>query len=149
MTFASIEALRDAIGKDLGYSDWITIDQARINQFADATDDHQWIHVDPERAAQGPFKTTIAHGYLTLSLLPALTSGLARVEGVRMGVNYGVNKVRFPAPVPVDSRVRARVEIVSVEDVAGGVQVTSRVTIERDGGDKPVCVAESVARYYA
>ena len=149
MTFASIDALRDAIGTDLGYSDWITIDQSRINQFADATGDHQWIHVDPERAAQGPFKTTIAHGYLTLSLLPALTSGLARVEGVRMGVNYGVNKVRFPAPVPVDSRVRARVEIVSVEDVAGGVQVTSRVTIERDGGDKPVCVAESVARYYA
>jgi acyl dehydratase len=148
MTFASIEALRDAIGKDLGYSDWITIDQARINQFADATGDHQWIHVDPERAARGPFKTTIAHGYLTLSLLPALTSGLVRVDGIRMGVNYGVNKVRFPAPAPVDSRVRARVEIVSVEDVGGGVQVTSRVTIEREGGDKPVCVAESVARYY-
>jgi acyl dehydratase len=149
MTFASIDALRDAIGKDLGYSDWVTIDQARINQFADATDDHQWIHVDPQRAAQGPFKTTIAHGYLTLSLLPALTSGLVRVDGIRMGVNYGVNKVRFPAPVPVDSRVRARVEIVSVEDVGGGVQVTSRVTIERDGGDKPVCVAESVARFYS
>jgi acyl dehydratase len=149
MTFASIDALRDAIGKDLGYSDWVTIDQARINQFADATGDHQWIHVDPERAAQGPFKTTIAHGYLTLSLLPALTSGLVRVDGIRMGVNYGVNKVRFPAPVPVDSRVRARVEIVSVEDVGGGVQVTSRVTIEREGGDKPVCVAESVARFYS
>ncbi len=148
MTFASVDALRDAIGKDLGYSDWITIDQARINQFADATGDHQWIHVDPERAAQGPFKTTIAHGYLTLSLLPVLTTGLVRVDGVRMGVNYGVNKVRFPAPVPVDSRVRARVEIVSVEDVGGGVQVTSRVTIEREGGDKPVCVAESVARFY-
>ncbi len=149
MTFASVDALREAIGKDLGYSDWITIDQARINQFADATGDHQWIHVDPERAAQGPFKTTIAHGYLTLSLLPVLTTGLVRVDGVRMGVNYGVNKVRFPAPVPVDSRVRARVEIVSVEDVGGGVQVTSRVTIERDGGDKPVCVAESVARFYS
>jgi acyl dehydratase len=149
MTFASVDALRDAIGKDLGYSDWVTIDQARINQFADATGDHQWIHVDPERAAQGPFKTTIAHGYLTLSLLPVLTTGLVRVDGVRMGVNYGVNKVRFPAPVPVDSRVRARVEIVSVEDVGGGVQVTSRVTIERDGGDKPVCVAESVARFYS
>jgi acyl dehydratase len=149
MTFASVDALRDAIGKDLGYSDWVTIDQARINQFADATGDHQWIHVDPERAAQGPFKTTIAHGYLTLSLLPVLTAGLVRVDGVRMGVNYGVNKVRFPAPVPVDSRVRARVEIVSVEDVGGGVQVTSRVTIERDGGDKPVCVAESVARFYS
>jgi acyl dehydratase len=148
MTFASVDALRDAIGKDLGYGDWITIDQARINQFAAATGDHQWIHVDPERAAQGPFKTTIAHGYLTLSLLPALTSGLVRVDGIRMGVNYGVNKVRFPAPAPVDSRVRARVEIVSVEDVGGGVQVTSRVTIEREGGDKPVCVAESVARYY-
>jgi acyl dehydratase len=149
MTFASIEALRDAIGKDLGYSDWITIDQARINQFADATGDHQWIHVDPERAARGPFKTTIAHGYLTLSLLPALTSGLVRVDGIRMGVNYGLNKVRFPAPVPVDSRVRAHVEIVSVEDIGGGVQVTSRVTIERDGGDRPVCVAESVARFYS
>jgi acyl dehydratase len=148
MTFASVDALRDAIGKDLGYGDWITIDQARINQFAAATGDHQWIHVDPERAAQGPFKTTIAHGYLTLSLLPALTTGLVRVDGIRMGVNYGVNKVRFPAPAPVDSRVRARVEIVSVEDVGGGVQVTSRVTIEREGGDKPVCVAESVARYY-
>jgi acyl dehydratase len=149
MTFASIDALRDAVGKDLGYGDWVTIDQARINQFADATGDHQWIHVDPARAAQGPFKTTIAHGYLTLSLLPALTSGLVRVDGIRMGVNYGVNKVRFPAPVPVDSRVRAHVEIVSVEDVGGGVQVTSRVTIERDGGDKPVCVAESVARFYS
>jgi acyl dehydratase len=149
MTFASVDALRDAVGTDLGYSDWITIDQERINQFADATGDHQWIHVDPERAAKGPFKTTIAHGYLTLSLLPVLTTGLVRVDGVRMGVNYGVNKVRFPAPVPVDSRVRARVEIVSVEDVGGGVQVTSRVTIERDGGDKPVCVAESVARFYS
>jgi acyl dehydratase len=148
LTFASIDALRDAVGKDLGYGDWVTIDQARINQFADATGDHQWIHVDPERAAQGPFKTTIAHGYLTLSLLPVLTSGLIRVDDIRMGVNYGVNKARFPAPVPVDSRVRGRVEIVSVEDVAGGVQVTSQVTIEREGGDKPVCVAESVARFY-
>lgn len=148
MTFASVDALRDAIGKDLGYGDWVTIDQARINQFAEATGDHQWIHVDPQRAAQGPFKATIAHGYLTLSLLPLLTTGRVRVDGVRMGVNYGVNKVRFPAPVPVDSRVRARVEIVSVEDVGGGVQVTSRVTVEREGGDKPVCVAESVARFY-
>jgi acyl dehydratase len=104
--------------------------------------------VDPVRAAQGPFKTTIAHGYLTLSLLPVLASGLTRVDGIRMGINYGVNKVRFPAPLPVDSRVRAGVEILSVEDVAGGVQVTSRVTIEREGGDKPVCVAESVSRVY-
>ncbi|HEY7175521.1 MAG TPA: MaoC family dehydratase [Micromonosporaceae bacterium] len=148
MGFASIDDLRDAVGKDLGYSDWLTVDQERINKFADATDDHQWIHVDPERAAQGPFKTTIAHGYLTLSLLPVLASGLTRVDGIRMGINYGVNKVRFPAPLPVDSRVRAGVEILSVEEVAGGVQVTSRVTIEREGGDKPVCVAESVSRVY-
>ncbi|HEY7174760.1 MAG TPA: MaoC family dehydratase [Micromonosporaceae bacterium] len=148
MSFASIDDLRGAVGKDLGYSDWLTVDQERINKFADATDDHQWIHVDPVRAAQGPFKTTIAHGYLTLSLLPVLASGLTRVDGIRMGINYGVNKVRFPAPLPVDSRVRAGVEILSVEDVAGGVQVTSRVTIEREGGDKPVCVAESVSRVY-
>jgi acyl dehydratase len=148
MGFASIDDLRDAVGKGLGYSDWLTVDQERINKFADATDDHQWIHVDPERAAQGPFKTTIAHGYLTLSLLPVLASGLTRVDGIRMGINYGVNKVRFPAPLPVDSRVRAGVEILSVEEVAGGVQVTSRVTIEREGGDKPVCVAESVSRVY-
>src|SRR5262245_32070430 len=148
MGFASIDDLRDAVGKDLGYSDWLTVDQERINKFADATDDHQWIHVDPQRAAQGPFKTTIAHGYLTLSLLPVLASGLTRVDGIRMGINYGVNKVRFPAPLPVNSRVRARAEIMSVDDVDGGVQLTTKVTIERDGGDKQVCVAESVSRVY-
>jgi len=148
MSFATIDELRAAAGSKIGYSDWITIDQERINKFADATGDHQWIHVDAERAAAGPFKTTIAHGYLTLSLLPALVGDMARVDGVRMGVNYGVNKVRFPAAVPVDSRVRALIELQSVDDVTGGVQVTLRVTIERDGGDKPVCVAESVARLY-
>jgi acyl dehydratase len=148
VTFESLDSLREAVGKNLGYSDWITIDQDRINQFAEATGDHQWIHVDVERAAHGPFKTTIAHGYLTLSLIPALTGDMIRVDGIRMGVNYGLNKARFPAPVPVDSPVRASVEIASVEDVTGGVQVTSRVTIERDGGDKPVCVAETVARFY-
>jgi len=148
MGFASIDELRAAVGTQLGPSDWLTVDQERINQFADATGDHQWIHVDPERAAHGPFKTTIAHGYLTLSLLPALASTLTRVDGVRMGINYGVNKVRFPAPLPVDSRVRARAEIMSVDDVDGGVQLTTKVTIERDGGDKPVCVAESVSRVY-
>jgi acyl dehydratase len=146
--FATIEELRGAAGTDLGYSDWITIDQDRINKFAEATGDFQWIHVDPERAAAGPFKTTVAHGYLTLSLLPIISGGMLRVDGVRMAVNYGVNKVRFPAPVPVDSKVRGHVEIVSVEDVTGGVQVTARTTIEREGGDKPVCVAESVARFY-
>ncbi|HEY1488094.1 MAG TPA: MaoC family dehydratase [Micromonosporaceae bacterium] len=147
-TFSSIDELKKAVGTDLGYSDWITVDQERINTFADATGDHQWIHVDPERAAAGPFKTTIGHGYLTLSLLPLISGQVLRVEGVRMGVNYGVNKVRFPAPVPVDSRIRGRMVIVSIEDVPGGVQVIAQTTMEREGGDKPVCVVESVARYY-
>jgi acyl dehydratase len=146
--FATLDELRAAAGTDLGYSDWITVDQDRINKFADATGDHQWIHVDPERAAAGPFGTTVAHGYLTLSLLPIISGSLMRVDGIRMAVNYGVNKVRFPAPVPVNSKVRGHVEIVGVEEVAGGVQVTARTTIEREGGDKPVCVAESVARFY-
>ena len=148
-TFASIEDLKAAAGTDLGYSDWITVDQDRINKFAEATGDFQWIHVDEERAAAGPFKTTIAHGYLTLSLLPVITGGRMHVDGVRMAVNYGVNKVRFPAPVPVNSRVRGHVVITGVDEVEGGVQVTARTTIEREGGDKPVCVAESVARFYA
>ncbi len=148
-TFASIEDLRGAAGADLGYSDWITIDQDRINKFADATGDHQWIHVDEARAAEGPFKTTIAHGYLTLSLLPVITGGRMHVDGVKMAVNYGVNKVRFPSPVPVNSRVRGHVVIKDVEEVTGGLQVTAVTTIEREGGDKPVCVAESVARFYA
>jgi acyl dehydratase len=146
--FSSIDELRNAAGTDLGYGEWITIDQDRINKFADATDDHQWIHLDAERAAAGPFKTTIAHGYLTLSMLPALTSGMLRVDGVRMAVNYGLNKVRFPAPLPVNSKIRGRVEIISVDEVDGGVQVASRVTIEREGGDKPVCVAEALSRIY-
>jgi acyl dehydratase len=146
--FESIDELRDAAGTDLGYSEWITIDQDRINKFADATGDHQWIHVDPERAAAGPFKTTIAHGYLTLSLLPLITSDRMKVGGVRMAVNYGVNKVRFPSPVPVGSRIRGHVVISSVEEVTGGLQVTATTTMEREGGDKPVCVVESVARFY-
>jgi acyl dehydratase len=148
MGFASIAELRAAVGTDLGYGDWFEIDQKRIDQFADATGDHQWIHVDPERAAAGPFGSTVAHGYLTLSLLPVLTGGRLAVSGVRMGVNYGVNKVRFPAPVPVGSRVRGRLEILSVDEVEGGVQVVYRVTVEREGGEKPVCVAEAIARLY-
>ncbi|WP_030893507.1 MaoC family dehydratase [Streptomyces sp. NRRL F-5053] len=147
--FTSPGALRDAAGEELGTSDWLEIDQQRIDGFAEATGDHQWIHVDPERAAEGPFGTTIAHGYLTLSLLPALVPQVLRVEGMRMGVNYGVNKVRFPAPVPVGSRVRARVALGEVDEAAdGGVQVAARVTVEREGGEKPVCVAESLSRYY-
>lgn len=148
MSFASLDDVRAAVGTVVSTSDWLEIDQKRVDLFAEATGDLQWIHTDPARAAQGPFGTTIAHGYLTLSLIPLLAGDALRVPGVRMGVNYGTNKVRFPAPVPVGSRVRATVKLLSVEDVAGGVQLTSQVTIEREGGDKPVCVAETVSRMY-
>ena len=147
-TFESVEALKDAVGQHLGYSEWMEITQDRVNQFADATDDHQFIHVDPEAAAQTPFGGTIAHGYLTLSLVVPLVSQIYRVEGVRMGVNYGTNKVRFPAPVPVGSTIRAGAELRSVTDVPGGVQVELTVTIDTEGGTKPVCVAETVSRLY-
>ncbi len=146
--FTSADELKAAVGEQLGYTDWLEVDQRRIDLFAEATGDHQWIHVDPEKAKAGPFGTTIAHGYLTLSLLPLFGPQLVGVEGVRMGVNYGTNKVRFPAPVPVGSRLRATARIANAEDVTGGVQLTLAFTVERDGGTKPVCVAESVARYY-
>ncbi|MBD0738363.1 MaoC family dehydratase [Streptomyces sp. CBMA29] len=146
--FASPDELRAAVGEKLGWTEWQEIDQKRIDLFAEATGDHQWIHVDAEKAALGPFGTTIAHGYLTLSLIPSLTPQLLLVEGVRMGVNYGVNKVRFPAPVPVGSRLRATAEVAEVTEVGGGIQLVTKVTIEREGGDKPVCVAETVARFY-
>ncbi|MGP3974474.1 MaoC family dehydratase [Streptomyces sp. 8N114] len=147
--FTSADELRAAVGQELGHSDWLEVDQKRIDLFADATGDHQWIHVDPERAAEGPFGSTIAHGYLTLSLLPALVPQILRVEGMKMGVNYGTNKVRFPAPVPVGSRLRARATLADVNETSdGGVQVAAQVTVEREGGDKPVCVAESLSRYY-
>jgi acyl dehydratase len=146
--FASPDELRAAVGEQLGWTEWREIDQKRIDLFAEATGDHQWIHVDPEKAALGPFGTTIAHGYLTLSLIPSLTPQLLLVEGVKMGVNYGVNKVRFPAPVPVGSRLRATAEVADVTEVGGGIQLVTKVTIEREGGDKPVCVAETVARFY-
>ena len=148
MAFATVAELKAAVGTVVGHSDWVTVDQERINTFADATGDHQWIHIDPERAASGPYGTTIAHGYLTLSLIPMLSADVVKVQGARMGVNYGLNKVRFPAPVPAGSKVRATFELLSVEDVEGGVQVVSRVTVEREGGDKPVCVAETVSRSY-
>ncbi|MGW2017474.1 MaoC family dehydratase [Streptomyces sp. NPDC001927] len=146
--FTSAEELRAAVGEQLGHSDWLEIEQKRIDLFADATGDHQWIHVDPDRAAGGPFGKTIAHGYLTLSLLPTLVPQIMRVEGMKMGLNYGTNKVRFPAPVPVGSRLRAGAVLTEVTEAGGGVQVTATVTVEREGGDKPVCVAESVSRYY-
>ncbi|GAA2335130.1 MaoC family dehydratase [Streptomyces sp. NBC_00400] len=146
--FGSLDELRDAVGEELGTSDWLEIDQKRIDLFAEATGDHQWIHVDQEKAAAGPFGTTIAHGYLTLSLLPAFVPQLMRVDNVKMGINYGTNKVRFPATVPVGSRLRATARIAEVTEVPGGVQLATVVTIEREGGDKPVCVAESVSRFY-
>jgi len=146
--FDSIAALKEAVGEHLGHSDWHPVSQERVDAFADATGDHQWIHVDPAAAARGPFGTTIAHGYLMLSMIPMLASQVWRVEGVRMGINYGLNRVRFPSPLPTGSGLRAGVRLLSVEDVQGGVQVVNEVTLERDGGDKPCCVAETVARYY-
>ncbi|UED83378.1 MaoC family dehydratase [Streptomyces profundus] len=145
--FASPDELADAVGERLGVSAWLRIDQERIDQFADATGDHQWIHTDPERAATGPFHGTIAHGYLTLALLPRLIPEVLRVEGARLAVNYGMNRVRFPAPVPVGSRVRATASVLDAQPVAGGWQLTLAVTVEREGGAKPVCVAETVTRY--
>jgi acyl dehydratase len=136
-----------APGTELGTSGWRDVDQARIDRFADATDDHQWIHVDRERAAAGPFGGTIAHGFLTLSLVPALVGEVVAVE-CSMAVNYGLNRVRFPAPVPSASRLRAVVTLASAADVEGGVQAVYGVEVRRDGGAKPVCVAEQVVRYY-
>jgi acyl dehydratase len=147
--FANPEELKTAVGQQLGHSDWIEVTQEKVNMFADATDDHQWIHVDPDRAAKGPFGVTIAHGYFTLSLVSALLPRLIEVRNVSMSINYGSNKVRFPAPVPVGSLVRASAQILSVDDVPGGAQVTFLTTIEREGSDKPCCVVESIIRYLA
>jgi acyl dehydratase len=143
-TFDSVNDLAGAVGEHLGYSDWLTVTQERVNQFADATGDHQWIHVDPERAKHGPFGGTIAHGYLTLSLIPALMSGIYRVDKLAMGINYGTEKVRFPAPLPVGSSVRAGAEVVSVRETGQGFQVVVRITMEAQGIAKPVCVADTV-----
>ena len=145
--FASPQALLEAVGADLGTTDWVTITQEQINQFADATLDNQWIHVDTERAKAGPFGAPIAHGFLTMSLAGHFLAQLARVEGISMGINYGADKVRFPSPVPVGSRLRARGEILDVKEVPGGVQATTRITIERDGGDKPAAIVDTVSRY--
>jgi acyl dehydratase len=145
--FGSPDELKTAVGRHLGYSDWLEVTQDRINQFAEATDDHQWIHVDAERAAKGPFGQTVAHGYLTLALVSALLPQLIEVRNVSMSINYGTNKVRFPSPVPVGSLVRAKAEIVSADAIAGGVQATFLTMIEREGAEKPCCVAESIIRY--
>ena len=147
--FDHFTELESQVGQELGVSEWIEIDQDRINKFAECTGDLQWIHVDPERAAAGPFGTTIAHGFLTLSLLPALNAKAYQINGGRMGINYGLEKVRFPSPVPANSRVRGTFVLKEYKKLAdGGVQLTVQGTIEREGGDKPVCVAESVVRRY-
>ena len=149
-TISGIEELKTLVGEELGASDWVEVTQSRINAFADATDDHQWIHIDAERAkTDSPFGTTIAHGFLTLSLLPHLAAQAYRVEGaIKMGINYGLNRLRFISPVPSGSRVRARFSLQSVEDVAGGVQLTVVATVDIEGGQKPALVAEWLMRYY-
>jgi acyl dehydratase len=147
--FESMAELTACIGQEVAVSDWITVTQAQVDLFAQATGDHQWIHCDVERARQGPFGTTIAHGFLTLSLLPRFFELAMALPPVRMGINYGLNKVRFPSPVPVGSRLRARLTLLASEAVEGpGVQLTWQVLVEREGSDKPVCVAESLARHY-
>jgi len=143
--FENIDALRAAVGERLGAGEWLEIDQRRIDTFAEATGDDQWIHVDPARAADGPFGATIAHGYLTLSLLPFLGRDIWKVDGVKMGINYGLNKVRFPNPVRVGSRVRTVVDLLSAQDSAQGVQVTYRHTMEIEGHERPALVAETVS----
>ncbi len=144
-----IAGLKEKIGEHLGYSDWLEITQEQVNLFADATGDHQWIHVDPERAkAESPFGGPIAHGYLTLSLGPTLMPQILRVDGIKMAVNYGAGKLRFPSPVPVGSNVRLGAQLDAVDDVAGGVQVTMTFVFEVEDAPKPSCVAEIIFRYY-
>ena len=143
-----VDELQSRVGELLGYSSWHVITQQRVNEFADATDDHQWIHVDPERARAGPFGHTIAHGYLTLSLGPVLLQEVLEVVGAGLIVNYGANRIRFPAPVPVGSSVRAGIQLLAVEEVAGGVQASLGMTFEIDSSPKPACVAEILFRYY-
>lgn len=147
--FATLADMQAAIGQEVAVSEWVEISQQRIALFADATDDHQWIHVDAERAArESPFGGTVAHGFLTLSMLPALLTRALRMVDMKMGLNYGLNKVRFPAPVPAGSRIRLRLKIAAIDEIEGGAQVEWHMTVEREGGDKPVCVAEFLMRRY-
>jgi acyl dehydratase len=147
-TITGLDELKQAEGEELGVSDWHRITQADIDAFADVTGDHQWIHVDPERAKDTPFGGTIAHGYFTLSLAPRFNEQILKMDGFAMAINYGLNKVRFPAPVPVDSQVRMRARLAELSEISGGAQMIMELTFEREGGDKPVCVAESVVRVY-
>jgi acyl dehydratase len=148
-TVDGIAGVQELIGQPLGPTDWYTVSQEQVNLFADATDDHQWIHVDVERAKAGPFGGPIAHGFLTLSLIVHFIPEFLQVSGISMAVNYGLDRVRFPAPVPVGSRIRATAVIDKADEIAGGVQTTTTITIEIEGGTKPACVASSVTRYYA
>ena len=149
LTLTGIDEVKARVGQELGVSDWHEVTQEAINDFADVTGDHQFIHVDPEKAKETPFGGTIAHGYYTLSLMPQFSYAMFKIEGFAFGINYGLNKVRFPAPLPVGSKVRMRAELQSVEDIPGGLQITTKATFETDAGDKPVCVAESLARVYS
>jgi len=147
-TITGLDELKQAEGEELGVSDWHRITQADIDAFADVTGDHQWIHVDPERAKDTPFGGTIAHGYFTLSLAPRFTEQVMKLDGFAMAINYGLNKVRFPSPVPVDSDVRMRARLAELSEIPGGAQMIMELTFEREGADKPVCVAQSVVRVY-
>jgi acyl dehydratase len=147
-TITGLDELKQAEGEDLGASDWHEVTQDDIDTFADVTGDHQWIHVDRERARDTPFGGTIAHGYFTLSLAPRFNEQILKMDGFAMAINYGLNKVRFPAPVPVDSQVRMRARLAELSEISGGAQMIMELTFEREGGEKPVCVAESVVRVY-
>lgn len=148
LTLTGLDEVRAHVGKELGVSDWHLVSQEKIDEFAEVTGDDQWIHVDRERAKESPFGGTIAHGYYTLSLAPRFSYDMFKFEGFAFGVNYGLNRVRFPAPMPVGQRVRMRATLKAVEEIPGGAQLTSELTFEREGGEKPVCVAESLARVY-
>jgi acyl dehydratase len=148
LTLTGLDEVKGYVGKELGVSDWLLVTQETIDEFAQVTGDHQWIHVDVERAKQSPFGGTIAHGYYTLSLAPRFSYEMFSFDGFAFGVNYGCNRVRFPSPLPVGDRVRMRAKLVSVEEIPGGAQLTTELTFEREGGEKPVCVAESLGRLY-
>jgi acyl dehydratase len=149
LTISGLDELKRLEGSELGTSDWFEVTQPAVDAFADATGDHQWIHVDPERAAGTPFGGTIAHGYYTLSLAPALSEQVFRLDGFAFAVNYGLDRVRFPAPMPVGGRVRLGVKLASLEALPGGAQLKLELTFEREGGERPVCVAETLSRVYA
>lgn len=148
LTLTGLEEIQQHVGKELGVSDWHLVTQEKIDAFAEVTGDDQWIHIDPERARESPFGGTIAHGYYTLSLAPRFSYDMFKFEGIAFGVNYGLNRVRFPSPMPVGDRVRMRAKLAALDEIPGGAQLTTELTFEREGAEKPVCVAESLSRVY-